>query len=147
MRAIRLCILAMGIIDNARLKLFQASRKTVPFFPHVPRLIARRFVIAISIRLRLAVGLSVGQMPFAKVSRAIAGLLQLSCLAYHFGTIEDDCSTMDSGWKPWLRRGYARPYSGPKFWQARKSADSKLSVPNAFQALGRKTRDSATLCM
>lgn len=37
-------------------------------------------------------------------------------------------------------------YCGPKFAQARKSADS-LSEPNAFHAAGRKTSFAGTLCM
>ncbi len=39
------------------------------------------------------------------------------------------------------------PYNGPKLAHARKSAPSRSAVPNAFQALGRKTRASSTLCM
>ena len=49
------------------------------------------------------------------------------------------------------RRGrvhdHRRPYSGPKFAQARKSAPSRSAVPRFDHADGRKTSSSGTLCM
>ena len=44
-------------------------------------------------------------------------------------------------------RRHRRPYSGPKFAHARKSAPSRSAVPRFDQADGRKTSSSGTLCI